>query len=140
MEIAISNFEVNILAVVISSVVYFLIGAIWYSPALLGKQWAHYRNLPEEFEPPSPSIYVLTFALQFIACFSLAIFVEAILLGATAKLITGAGLGAAAGAGFILSTAGVTSIYDDDELGFFLINNVYHVVGLAVAGMIIVAM
>ena len=34
------NFSVNYLAVLLSSIVAFAIGAVWYSPALFFKPWA----------------------------------------------------------------------------------------------------
>lgn len=46
-------------------------------------------------------------------------------------------IGLAAGAGFVLTTVGVNGIYNDMSLKLFAIDGGYHLVGFAVAGLII---
>lgn len=137
MEITIYNFDVNIMAVVVASIVYFILGALWYQPFLFGKAWARLMNKPEQFEPPEPSVYLLTFGLLFIGCFSLAMVIGALFI---ALPLQGFLLGGSMALGFIFTGAGVTGIYDGKSVPLFLINNGYHLLGMSVAGVIIVLM
>lgn len=67
-------FAVNYFAVLISSIIAFAIGAVWYSPALFFKPWAaSVRKSEEELKKgASPFSYVITFLAWFVSIYVLA--------------------------------------------------------------------
>ena len=125
---------VNWWAVLAGAVVYFLLGAIWYS-LLFAKKWMAYRNLNEEdIKEPSPMLFVWSFVLELIAVASLALFIQA--MGVTGA-VHGAIVGFGAGAGLVFTLTGNTGLFADTKLGLHFIDNGYHVVGLTLAGLVI---
>ncbi|MFW5801976.1 MAG: DUF1761 domain-containing protein [Spirochaeta sp.] len=90
-------FAINIWAVIVAAIVYFIIGAFWYSPVLFGRLWAQlkYGELDSNKEGPTWQIMlgaftsglVLSAALSMIATLSGAVgILEVMMLGITAWL------------------------------------------------------
>ncbi|TVQ14569.1 MAG: DUF1761 domain-containing protein [Balneolaceae bacterium] len=121
----------DVLIITGAAIVYFVAGAFWYSPMLFAKPWMKRRNLTKEDLKPNPVLYLKTFGLQFAACCSLYVFI--MLFGITTGL-SGLILGAACGAGFILTTSGITGLFADKPPVLFWIDSGYHVAGLGLAG------
>lgn len=69
----ISN-HINLLAIFVSSVIVFLLGALWYSPLLFGKIWIKRIGKSEEEikRNSGASSYVFTFILWIIVIYVLA--------------------------------------------------------------------
>lgn len=126
--------QVNILAVLVSSVVYFLLGAAWYSPMLFAKPWMNAIGLKAEDLQASPINYISTFIAILITVYVLGIF---IVLTDAGSLLSGAFVGAVAGIGFVLTSCGINSIYDGRPVKLVLITSGYHILGLTVSGIII---
>lgn len=58
--------SVNWLAVLTATLLYFILGALWYSPVLFANVWMKLRNLNEEdIGDPNPLIFLYSFLLQF---------------------------------------------------------------------------
>lgn len=121
-------------AVIVAAVVYFLLGAVWYS-VLFAKKWMELRELKEEdISEPNPIIFLWSFVLQFVATLSLALFIVA--MGVYTG-VEGALVGFGAGAGIVFTLAGTTGLFSDTKLGLHFIDNGYHVAGLTIAGAIL---
>lgn len=121
-------------AVLAATVIYFALGALWYSPLLFSKSWMEIKNLPEDHEGGSPMLYGFSFILQFIGVFSLALFIEALEVEGALR---GAFIGFSVSAGFVFSLAGATGLFSGLPLRLHLIDNGYHVAGLTIAGLAI---
>jgi len=127
--------SVNWLAVLVSTIIYFMLGALWYSPALFANSWMKLRKISEEeIGDPNPIIFLYSFILQFIAVASLALFMTAMGI-VLAK--HGAIVGFGAGAGILFTLAGTTGIFSETPFRLHLIDNGYHVIGLTLAGLIL---
>jgi hypothetical protein len=126
--------QVNILAVLVSSVAYFVLGAAWYSPMLFAKPWMKALGLKEEELQNSPFNFISSFIAILITVYVLGIF---IVLTSANSLISGAFVGAVSGIGFVLTTCGINSIYDGRPVKLVLITSGYHILGLTVAGIIL---
>ncbi len=127
--------SLNWLAVIVATLVYFILGAIWYSPILFGNVWMKLRNLSKEtMDDPNPIIYLYSFILQFIAVLSLALFMTAMDIESAGN---GSLIGFGAGAGFVFTLAGTTGIFSDVPLKLHFLDNGYHVVGLVLAGLVL---
>lgn len=127
--------SLNWLSIIVATVVYFVLGALWYSPVLFGNIWMKLRNLDKEtMEQPNPIIYLYSFILQFIGVISLALFITALGVDSAGN---GALIGLGAGAGFVFSLAGTTGIFTDVPMKLHFLDNGYHVVGLILAGLVL---
>lgn len=133
METLISS--INWLAVLVGSLVYFILGALWYSPLMFANIWMKLRGLvADEMESPNPIIFLYSFVLQAIAVFSLGLFLSALSINSASE---GAFIGLAVGLGFVFTTAGSTGIFTKLSLPLHFLDNGYHVVGLTIAGYIL---
>lgn len=127
--------SLNWIAVVVAAFVYFVLGALWYSPLMFAKPWMKALNKSaEDFDNPNPIIYLYSFVLQFLGVASLALFMSAMGID---TLLNGAIVGFGAGAGLIFTLSGATGLFMYENLGLHFINNGYHVAGLTVAGLVL---
>tara|TARA_R100001143_G_scaffold52481_2_gene47687 strand:- start:59344 stop:59754 length:411 start_codon:yes stop_codon:yes gene_type:complete len=127
--------SLNWIAVIIATIIYFALGAVWYSPLLFAKTWMKLRNLTEEdIGQPNPIIFLYSFILQFIAVISLALFIHA--MGIVTP-VNGAIIGFGASMGILYSLSGTTGIFSDVPFKLHMLDNGYHVVGLTLSGLIL---
>jgi hypothetical protein len=128
------DFTVNIWAVLVSTVAYFALGALWYM--VLSKPWMATAGITQADveDGPNPAIYVITFVLEAVAVLSLAV-----VLGNSALtgLVGGASLGALVGVGIWFALMSVTFMYESRKPALFLIDGGYHVIALTIAGAVL---
>ncbi|MEX1011412.1 MAG: DUF1761 domain-containing protein [Balneolaceae bacterium] len=126
--------SLNVWAVLVAAVTYFMLGWIWYGP-LFSKKWMALRKLREQdIKDPDPKIFMWSFLLQFTATVTLAVFLQALAIDTA---LHGSLIGFGAAAGFVFTLAGTTGLFSENKLGLHFIDNGYHVVGLAIAGAIL---
>lgn len=118
----------------IATVIYFVLGALWYSPLLFAKPWMNAMGMTDEPEGAGPLLFFFSFVLQFVGVLSLALFMEALDITSAA---TGALIGFYTAAGFLFSLAGATGLFSETPLKLHVINYGYHVAGLTLAGLIL---
>lgn len=125
---------VNVWAVLVAAVVYFALGAGWYGA--LSKPWMAAVGLTrDDVEAGSnPAIYLLTFVLEAVTVFTLAVLLRNSDLSG---LGGGASLGVLVGLGIWFALMSVTFIYESRKPALFLIDGGYHLLALTVAGAIL---
>lgn len=127
-------FSLNVWAILVAAVVYFIIGALWYS-VLFANTWMKLRGVTEEdIGEPDKLIFLWTFLLQLVAVGALATFLQAMELD---TFWHGAMMGFGTGVGIVYTLTGTTSLFSDTKFALHAIDNGYHVVGLTVAGAIL---
>lgn len=127
--------SLNWLAVLTATVVYFALGALWYSPLMFAKTWMELQNIKEEdIDGPNPVIFLYSFILQAIAVTSLALFISAMNIDGASN---GAIIGLGAGAGILFTLAGTTGIFTELKLKLHFVDSGYHVIGMILAGLIL---
>jgi hypothetical protein len=128
--------ELNYLAILAASLSTFLIGGLWYSPAVFGKLWMKENGLKEEEMKNSNmvKIFGLAFVLGLISAINLAMF-----LGPESDPVMGAVWGFAAGFGWVATFVGTHYLFERKSFKLFLINAGYSVVALTVMGIILAA-
>ncbi|MDE3236784.1 MAG: DUF1761 domain-containing protein [Bacteroidota bacterium] len=129
--------HINWLHVVVAAVVYFALGAFWYSPAMFSRQWIKLVNL--NMNDPNAkkgmgSLFAGSFLLIFILCFGLAVMQQVL---PAIDLIGGIKLGLLMGICFAATTMSVNYLYTKKPLLLYFIDGGYHIVGIAVASGII---
>lgn len=123
-------------AVWISSIVLFVLGAIWYS--LVAASWlAGIGKSADQIAREhggSPLPYVVGFAAILVMCYTLAWLMQRLQVH---TLVAGLRLGGAVAGGFVAATLALNYGFEARPLALWLINSVYVVVGLGLAGAII---
>jgi hypothetical protein len=132
---ALSN--LNWLHVLVATIAYFVIGAIWYS-FLFQKQWIRLHRIDTgnpNAKKGAGMIMVVGFIWTFIICTGLAILAfKTEMLGGAMSAIK---LGLTTGICFSALTISMTYLYLKKPIGLHLIDGLYHVVGQVVAALIL---
>lgn len=127
--------HINWLAVVAAAISTFVLGGLWYSPALFGRAWMSVNNLgkTELAKSNMGKIFGLSFVIALVMASNLAAFL--------AEPRTNASWGAAAGflAGFGWVALGIATIalFERRSFKYVLINGGYMTVSFVVMGVII---
>jgi hypothetical protein len=128
--------QFNYLAIMVAALSTFLIGGLWYSPALFGKAWMRENGFTEESLKGGNMIKIfgLAFLLGLIASVNLAMFI-----GAESDPIMGGLWGFLAGAGWVATFIGTHYLFERKSFTLFLINAGYSIVALTLMGVILAA-
>lgn len=123
-------------AVWIASIVFFVLGAIWYSVMAAPWMAAIGKTMDEltREQGASPLPYIVGFAAILVMCYTLAWLMHRL---QAATLAAGLRLGAIIAIGFIAATLALNYGFEARSVTLWLINSVYVIVGLALAGAII---
>jgi hypothetical protein len=126
--------NVHWLAVLVSTISSFIIGALWYSRALFGKAWANVNNLTDEQirGGNKAKIFGVSFLFIFFAAVNLGFF----LADPSINALTGTFYGFLAGFGWVLPAFGVVALFELKSWTWILINGFYWVVSFTVMGFI----
>jgi hypothetical protein len=131
--------HLNWLAVAISAVAYFALGAIYFSPKVMGTKWMEGHKLgqpTEEDKKNMGKIMGLTFVLCFFACIGIGCMVKIIMPG---NMVVAVKIGLLAGLFASLSLA-MSYIYTKKSMQLIIIDSGYHFIGLIIASVIQTAM
>ena len=127
--------QLNYLAVAVSALAYFMLGAIYFNPKVVGTAWmkGHQLGNPtEEDKKGVPKLMAMTFVLCIIACIALGCLVKIMVPG---NLFVGAKLGALASVFPCMSIA-MSYMYTRKSFQLIIIDSGYHVIGLIAASVI----
>ncbi len=130
---------INWIAVIVATLAYFVLGALWYSKLLFAKRWI--ADLKIDVNNPDAKkgmgmMFGGSLVLMFVQCLALAILAGKI-ENITATWMSGAKLGALTGCCFSAAAVGVNYLYEKKPVSLFLINAGYAIVGNIIAGIII---
>ena len=120
------------LKIIIASAAYFVIRALWYSPVLFSKWWADDNNFSKDFfkqKMNMPLIFGGSFFMMFLAVTNLSL-----LLGPKPIIQFAIMAGALIGSGFMASAVGINCLYTRKPFRLFVVDGMYHVVGMMAAG------
>ena len=123
-------------AIWIASIVFFVLGAIWYSVMAAPWMAAIGKTMDEltREQGASPLPYMVGFAAILVMCYTLAWLMHRL---QTVTLAAGLRLGAIIAIGFIAATLALNYGFEARSVTLWLINSAYVIVGLALAGAII---
>lgn len=127
--------KTNYLAVIVSAIVYWLIGGLWFA-LLFGKQWMALEHISEAqamgINPAVP--YVVSFLLDILIAFVLA---QLCAWRNATTAARGASLGVFLWLGIVAPVTYTTNMYEMRPINLFLINEGYVLVGFLVMGAIL---
>ncbi|MET0718837.1 MAG: DUF1761 domain-containing protein [Pseudoxanthomonas sp.] len=121
----------NILAVLVAAVSSFLLGGLWYSPALFGRIWnAENGGVKQTGHPAKVFGVSFLFSLVAAVCF-------ATWLGNAPPLETALKAGALAGIGFVAASFGINYQFAQRSFTLWVIDGGYHIVQFLLYGLIL---
>jgi hypothetical protein len=132
------SFSVNYLAVMVAALASFVLGALWYSPALFARQWvAAHSYTPEKIQAMKGGMartYLLSFVCFLVTAWVLAVFIDRMAL---LSWLGGAKLGGLAWLGFAATIGLTANLYSDKPLLAWIIDAGYQLVYLVGMGIIL---
>lgn len=125
--------EVNYIAVALAALSAFLLGGLWYSPAMFANRWMRLTGQSEETLKGGNMAMIFggAFVLNLIAAWVLAMFLGPMPL----HQATLAGL--SVGLCWVATSLGVNYLFERRPLGLWLINSGYFVLQFTIMGAII---
>lgn len=127
--------DINLLAVLVSAVAMFVLGAVWYSPPLFAKQWQALTKLKEKDLKANMAVsYIGSFLCYLIMAYALAYFVGQLGVDGAAD---GAILGGLVGFGFAVPLTLSNALFHNTRKKLWMINTAYAVLGLILMGVIL---
>ncbi|MFA5684469.1 MAG: DUF1761 domain-containing protein [Lysobacteraceae bacterium] len=120
----------NVWIVLLAAVSSFVVGGLWYSPALFGKVWNRENGSPAGQGHPA-RIFGVAFAFSLLAaaCFGA-------LVGPSPGLEAGLRLGALAGIGLVAASFGINYQFAQRSWTLWLIDGGYHAVQFLLFGLL----
>ncbi len=133
--------HVNYLAVLTSGIVIFLLGGLWYSPALFAKKWMALQGRSEEelkaaVPVPVPALYVFALLCGLASAWTLAVVLNHFIDPTPLRVSMVAGL---CWFGFAAATSLATGLFSGKPLQLWLIDSVYNLVSFILAANILAA-
>ena len=126
--------DINWLAVLAAAFSAFLLGGLWYSPAMFLKAWQRGAGLTDEQlqKGGHPGrIYGGAFVLALIAAATFAMFLGKLPVGVATAY------GLCAGLGWVATSFGINYLFERKSLSLFLVNGGYHTVQFTLYGLIL---
>ena len=131
--------EVNFVAVILAAVASMILGFLWYSDVLFGKQWRHlmgwtHESMEHAKKKGMTRVYVWGFIFELVTAYVLAHFLilaEVANVGGLKALVFWAWLG------FMLPVLAGSVLWENKSLKLLVINALYRLLALFVMGAVI---
>ena len=127
--------QLNYLAVAVSALAYFALGAIYFNPKVVGTMWMEGHKLSpptEEDRKGMGKMMAITFVYCFIACVGIGCIV---MIVHPTTMVVGAKIGLLTGVFASLSIA-MSYLYTKKSFQIVMIDSAYHVIGMIIASLI----
>lgn len=127
--------DLNWLAVLVAGLAYFVMGALWYTDALMGRQYRAALGLdPDAKATPDPTPLVINFVGWLVSALALGLVATAVGAEGVAE---GLILGLVVGVGVVVTQMLVTTTYEGRGNALFKVNAPYVIIGYMVMGVIL---
>ena len=129
------DMQLNIWAILAAALANFLIGGVWYSPALFQGPWMRANGFGEDdLKKGSPAVI---FGVSLLFCLIMAANLAAFLAGPETTIGFAIAAGAAAGLGWAALGLGVVALFERRPPSYILINGGYLTVSFTAMGAIL---
>lgn len=134
---------INYLAVLVSAIIIFALGGLWYSPVLFAKRWIALQNKTEEQMRAEAAganmaaLYFVAFVCAFIQAWVLAMVIGHMSQVADMSVAHAAIFSALLWMGFAGSTSFATALFSGAPRQLWAINSLYNLVSFVIAGIIL---
>jgi hypothetical protein len=127
--------HLNWLAVIAAAVSMFVLGGLWYSPALFGRAWMSANNFTQENLNRGNMARI--FGLSFVFALLMSANLAAFLADAKTTALWGATAGLLAGFGWVTLGLATIALFERRACKYTLINGGYMTVSFTVMGLIL---
>lgn len=126
--------SINWLAAVAAAVAAFVLGGLWYSPALFLKPWMAASGMTEEKQKQGhpAKVFGISFVWALLGALCFAAF-----LGPKPEFMFAVGAGASAGVFWVMGSFGINYQFEQKPTALLLINGGYHAVQYTLYGAIL---
>ena len=124
--------NINWLAVVVVTILSFVLGALWHSPFLFGKTWARETNRNSDQKVNFLQLFGFSAIAHFASTIALAAF-----LGNNSNVLSGLSAGLLISIFWVSTSIAVTYLFANRSMKLFLIDAGFYVVFFSVAGIIL---
>ncbi|MCL4482476.1 MAG: DUF1761 domain-containing protein [Bacteroidetes bacterium] len=135
MEILATFAKVNIWAVILAGFSYLIVGALWYSPLLFGKQWIRLNGFTDEDFKSNKPMWLIT-VLSFLSG-AIASFLISMVLGPNSSASFGAIIGAIVAIFWITMSKLTLVLFENQPIKLFLLHAGFDVLSFMVMGAIV---
>ena len=129
--------NLNWLAVILAGVAYFVLGAVWYSNLLFGKQYRAAIGVGDEAATPPAAALIVNLVGWLIAALAMGLIAESIGADGFAE---GVMLGIVIWLGFIVTNGIVNDFYSGMNAELAKVNGPYNLLGFVIMGAILATM
>ena len=127
--------NINFWAVLAAAAVNFVIGGLWYSPALLGKPWMRANGFNDsDLQKGSPAVI---FGVSFLFCLIMSANLAAFLNHPSTTVGFAIAAGVAAGLGWAALGLGVIALFERRPWSYIFIHGGYLTISFAAMGAIL---
>jgi hypothetical protein len=129
---------INVWAVLVSTVAFWALGALWYSPLLFSKRWQKEVGFKEE--EITKTNMAMVFGLSFLIMLMMTWALNFVINSHKAEevnMLQGLQYGLFTGFFFSMLTMGINYLYQRRSVVLWLIDGFYVMLGLGIAGMIL---
>jgi hypothetical protein len=123
--------DVNLWAVLAAALSSFLLGGLWYSPALFGAVWCREAGKAPQ-QGHSALVFAVSFVLALVAAFAFAVFLEP-----RPPLRVALGSGAVAGVAWVATSLGINYLFAERSLKLWLIDGGYYSLQFLLFGLVL---
>ncbi len=135
MDMLASFAKVNLWSVLLAGISYLILGMLWYSPLLFGKQWMELNGFTDKDLKTNKPMWVITL-LSFLSA-AIASFVFSMVLGPNPNAPFGAIIGACI-AVFWISMSKLTDVlFENKPVKLFLLHAGFDIVAFMIMGAIV---
>ena len=127
--------HMNATAILVATVVGFVVGGLWYSPLLFGNAWMRAAGVTEDQVNGGNKVKI--FGLTFLFLLIMAVCLAAFLGAPEINLKSGAFYGFLTGFGWIFFGIGVVALFEQRSWSYIFINGGYWVVTMTVMGAVL---
>ena len=125
---------INFWAILVITVIYFALGAFWYSKILFGNIWAKANNFNIDDLKMEAKTFIGAAVAAFLSTLFLALLLE---LMVPYDILIGLLTGVIVGVGFVFVIGFYDVIYEDKNIKAWAVDAGYHLVALTIAGLIL---
>lgn len=124
------------LHIAVAGIAYFILGAIWHTPALFGKYWAEKHSIQMNEEPKKKMPRMIgAFLFSIVMAFGMGLVLH--LMQSPGTCMNGIKAGLFFGAVFAAAPIAINYLYTSKPIKLWLIDAGYHVVGITLMGIIL---
>ncbi|MEI6275137.1 MAG: DUF1761 domain-containing protein [Prolixibacteraceae bacterium] len=135
MDMLASFAKVNIWSVVLAGISYLILGALWYSPLLFGKEWMRLNGFTDEDLKTNKPMWMITLFTFLSAC--VAAFVISMVMGPNSNAPFGAILGACIALFWVTMSKLTSVLFENQPVKLFVLHAGFDLVAFMVMGAIV---